>query len=258
MNATLVVDGVTVGYGGTPAVADASLTVAPGGFLALVGPNGSGKSTLLKTLFRALRPERGHLVLGEDDLWTIPHRENARAVGVLAQHASDGFDFTAHEAVMLGRSPHLGTFGRPGAGDGAVVRRALERTGCTGFAHRPLSQLSGGERQRVLLARALAQEPRVLVLDEPTNHLDPHHQLATLRLARSLGITVLAALHSLDLAAQYADRIAVLSAGRVVAAGAPLDVLTREVLVTHFRVDGSVITDPVTGQPRVLLRELDA
>ncbi|ANY06954.1 ABC transporter ATP-binding protein [Pseudonocardia sp. HH130630-07] len=257
MNATLTLDGVTVGHGGPPVVHDVDLTVPDGAFLALVGPNGSGKSTLLRTLFRALRPQRGHLVLGADDLWAVPHRDNARAVGVLAQHTDGGFGFTVHESVMLGRAPHLGTFGRPGPADAAVVAAALERTGCTGFAARPLSELSGGERQRVLLARALAQQPRVLVLDEPTNHLDPQHQLGVLRLARELGTTVVAALHSLDLAARYADLAAVLSGGRVVAVGPPAEVFTRTLLAEHFRVDGRVVPDPVDGRPRVLLRELD-
>lgn len=258
MSSRLVIDGVSVGHGGDPVVHDATLTVPDGAVLALVGPNGSGKSTLLKSLYRVLKPLRGQLLLGDDDLAAMPHRDNARAVGVLSQDDPGGFDFTAWEAVMLGRSPHLGTFGRPGPGDAAVVADALERTGCTAFSARPLSALSGGERQRVLLARALAQQPRVLVLDEPTNHLDPRHQLGVLRLARDLGITVVAALHSLDLAAQYADLVAVLSAGRIAALGTPTEVLTPRLLAAHFRVDGSIVADPVTGAPRVLLRELDA
>ncbi|MEV1294306.1 ABC transporter ATP-binding protein [Pseudonocardia sp. NPDC049635] len=258
MNAQLVVDGVSVGHGGDPVVHDATLTVPDGAVLALVGPNGSGKSTLLKTLYRVLKPLRGDLLLGADDLLAMPHRDNARAVGVLTQDDAGGYDFTAWEAVMLGRSPHLGTLGRPGPADTAVVTDALDRTGCTAFADRPLSQLSGGERQRVLLARALAQQPRVLVLDEPTNHLDPRHQLGILRLARNLRVTVVAALHSLDLAAQYADLVAVLSAGRIVAVGPPAEVFTPHLLEAHFRVDGSIVADPVTGTPRVLLRELDA
>lgn len=157
MSSRLVIDGVSVGHGGDPVVHDATLTVPDGAVLALVGPNGSGKSTLLKSLYRVLKPLRGHLLLGDDDLAAMPHRDNARAVGVLAQDDPGGFDFTVWEAVMLGRSPHLGTFGRPGPGDAAVVADALERTGCTAFSARPLSELSGGERQRVLLARALAQ-----------------------------------------------------------------------------------------------------
>ena len=253
----LVLDGVTVGYGGDPAVRGATLAVADGEFVALVGANGSGKSTLLKTLYRALRPWSGTVALGEDDLWRIPHRSVARAVGVLGQDADGGFDFTARETVALGRSPHLGPFDRPGRDDADIVDDALARTGCAHLADRPLSTMSGGERQRVLIARALAQQPRVMVLDEPTNHLDPQHQIAALRLVASLDVTVLAALHSLDLAAQYADTAIVLSGGRIVAAGAPAEVFVPAVLRAHFGVDGELQTDRVTGRPRLLLRELD-
>lgn len=256
MTGRLVVDGVSVGYGGEPVLRDVDLTVPDGAFVALVGANGSGKSTLLKTLYRALRPHRGRLVLGEEDLWRLPHGEVARRIGVLAQHTRDGFDFTVREAVLLGRSSYLGTFGRAGRRDHAVVAEALERTGCAALRDRALSTLSGGELQRVLLARALAQQPRVLVLDEPTNHLDPQHQIGVLALVRSLEVTVLAALHSLDLAAQYADLVVVLDAGRVVRVGPPADVLDSDVLTRHFHVDGTVIDDPVTGRPRVLLRRL--
>jgi iron complex transport system ATP-binding protein len=252
----LVLDGVTAGYGGDPAVRDAALVVADGEFVALVGPNGSGKSTLLKTLYRALRPAGGSVVLGEDDLWRVPHRHVARTVGVLGQDPGGGFDFTARESVALGRDPHRGPFDRPGREDARIVADALDRAGCAHLADRALSTLSGGERQRVLIARALAQQPRVLVLDEPTNHLDPEHQIGVLRLAASLGVTVLAALHSLDLAAQYADTVVVLHGSRIVARGAPADVLVPDVLRTWFRVDGHVLTDPVTGRHRVLLRDL--
>lgn len=248
---------MTVGYGGPPAVRQATLAVAAGEFVAIVGPNGSGKSTLLKAVYRALRPEGGRIVLGEDDLWRVPHRTVARAVGVLGQDADGGFDFTSRESVALGRYPHLGTFDRPGPRDAAIVTESMMRADCVQLADRPLSTLSGGERQRVLLARALAQQPRVLILDEPTNHLDPEHQLAAMRLASSLGVTVLAALHSLDLAAQYATAVVVLSGGKVVRAGPPSEVFDRETLRAVFRVDGSLLVDPVSRRHRVLLRELD-
>jgi iron complex transport system ATP-binding protein len=254
---SVTVDGVTVGYGnGSAALEGASLTVADRQFLAVVGANGSGKSTLLKTLYRVLRPRGGTVRLGDDDVWRSPRSTVARTVGVMAQDAGAGFDLTVREAVTLGRTPHLGFTGRPGPDDRAVVDDALDRVGCAGFADRPVSTLSGGERQRVVLARALAQQPRVLVLDEPTNHLDPEHQLATLRLVRSLGVTVLAALHSLDLAAQYADQVVVLDRGRVVRAGPPREVFDPPTLRAHFRVGGSVVDDPVTRRPRLLLHEL--
>ncbi|WP_236791902.1 ABC transporter ATP-binding protein [Amycolatopsis sp. GM8] len=252
----LVFDGVSAGYTDVPAVHDVTLTIAPGEFVAVVGPNGSGKSTLLKTVYRALRPRAGAVLLGDDDVWSARHRDVARRVGVLGQDQAGGYDFTAREAVRLGRYPHLDAFDRLTAGDEAIVADALKRTGATGFADRPLSTLSGGERQRVLLARALAQQPEVLVLDEPTNHLDPAHQISALALVASLGITVVAALHTLDLAARHATTIVALKAGTIAAAGAPGEVLVPEVFRDVFDVDGSVIPDPVDGRPRVLLREL--
>ncbi|MEU5091259.1 ABC transporter ATP-binding protein [Streptomyces sp. NPDC021356] len=252
----LVFDGVTAGYTEVPAVHDVTLTIAAGEFVAVIGPNGSGKSTLLKTVYRALRPRAGTVLLGDEDVWTARHRDVARRVGVLGQDQAGGYDFTVREAVRLGRYPHLGAFDRLSAADEAVVADAMERTGAAAFADRPLSTLSGGERQRVLLARALAQEPGLLVLDEPTNHLDPAHQISALSLVASLGITVVAALHTLDHAARHATTIVALNRGTIAAAGAPAEVLTPAVFRDVFEVDGSVVPDPVDGRPRVLLREL--
>ncbi|MFE0110958.1 ABC transporter ATP-binding protein [Amycolatopsis sp. NPDC059019] len=252
----LVFDGVTAGYTETPAVRDVDVTIASGSFVALVGPNGSGKSTLLKTVYRALRPSAGRVVLADDDLWRLPHRDVARTVGVLGQDSPGGHDFTVRESVALGRYPHHGTFARLTASDDEIVHECLDRCGCLELAGRPLSTLSGGERQRVLLARALAQQPRLLILDEPTNHLDPAHQISALELATSLGVTVLAALHSLDLAAQYADTVLVLRSGRVHRVGAPREVFKPGLLREVFTVDGSLVDDPITGAPRVLLRPL--
>ncbi|CAJ64278.1 ferric enterobactin transport protein (ABC superfamily, atp_bind) [Frankia alni ACN14a] len=250
----LSIAGVTAGWTSVPAVNGIDLTVEAGAFVALVGPNGSGKSTMLKTVYRALRPRAGSILLGPDDLWRAPARQVARAVGVLAQDQHGGFDFTARESVGLGRTPYLGMFDRLQESDWTVVDQALDRTGCGPFADRRLSTLSGGERQRVLLARALAQQPRLLVLDEPTNHLDPFHQLDVLELVRSLNLTVLAALHSLDLAAAYADTLVALRAGRVVAAGPPAVVLGAEVLRDVFDIDGFLLADPFTGRPRLIGR----
>ncbi|PRX98056.1 iron complex transport system ATP-binding protein [Allonocardiopsis opalescens] len=246
--------GLTAGWTSVPAVSGIDLDIAEGRLTALVGPNGSGKSTLLKTVYRALRPASGLLLLGEDDLWRLPRREVARTVGVLGQDQHGGFDFTAREAVALGRAPHLGPFGRLGPGDAATVAECLAATGCAELAERPVSTLSGGERQRVLLARALAQRPRLLVLDEPTNHLDPRHQFEVLELVRGKGITVIAALHSLDLAAYYADRVVVLHEGTVAAAGPPRELLTPELLRRVFGIEASLLTDPVDGRPRLLIR----
>jgi iron complex transport system ATP-binding protein len=249
-------DDLTLGYGATPVVHGVDLTIETGRFVALVGANGSGKSTLLKSCYRALRPVSGRILLDGRDLWRMPHAEVARTVGVLGQDNDGGFDFTARESVMLGRYPHLGMFDRPRARDAEIVDEALRLAECEHLADRVMSALSGGERQRVLFARALAQQPSMLVLDEPTNHLDPEHQITVLRMAAAQGVTVLAALHSLDLAAQYSDLVVVLDRGLVVASGPPSVVFTPDTLRDHFRVDGTVLADPVTGRPRLLLRGL--
>lgn len=246
---------VAAGYSWPPAIADVDLTVDPGEFVAVVGPNGSGKSTLLKTLYRALRPHSGHVFVDGADAWNhLRHRHIARTVGVLGQDQHGGYDFTVREAVSLGRSPHLGPFGRLGPSDQYIVDTCLRQCDCHDLADRLVSTLSGGERQRVLFARALAPQPQFLVLDEPTNHLDPQHQIGVLELSASLRVGVIAALHSLDLAAQYATRVIVLHNRGVYAAGTPEQVFVPDVLRNVFRVDGSLITDEITGKPRLLLR----
>jgi iron complex transport system ATP-binding protein len=248
----LDVAGVSVALAGRPILDQVSLTVHPGQFTALVGPNGSGKSTLLRTVYRTRRPDTGTVLLDGRDLWAMPSAEAARHTGVLMQEQHSGFEFTVAETVALGRTPHLGLFDRFTRADHVAVADAMTRTGLTAYADRQVGELSGGERQRVLLARALAQQPRLLVLDEPTNHLDIRHQLDILELVRDLGVTVLAALHSLDLAAAYADDVAVLQDGRLVAHGAPEDVLTPDTIRAVFDVDATVHQD--VGPVRFALR----
>lgn len=249
------IDKVAAGYSRTPAIVDVELTINPGEFVAIVGPNGSGKSTLLKTLYRALRPRSGRVVLDGADAWNeLRHRHIARTVGVLGQDQHGGYDFTVREAVSLGRSPHLGPFGRISSSDQEIVETCLRRCDCYELRDRHVSTLSGGERQRVLFARTLAQQPRFLVLDEPTNHLDPRHQIDVLELSASLSIGVIAALHSLDLAAQYATKVIVLYGGAIYTIGTPEQVFVPEVLGGVFCVDGSLITDEITSKPRLLLR----
>lgn len=251
----LAISKVTAGYSGSPAVVDVDLTVESGEFVAVVGPNGSGKSTLLKTLYRALQPRSGQVLLDGADVWNeLRHRHIARTVGVLGQEQQGGYDFTVREAVSLGRSAHLGPFGRLSSRDKEIVDNCLARCDCQDLADRPVSTLSGGERQRVLFARALAPQPQFLVLDEPTNHLDPQHQIDLLELSAALNIGVIAALHSLDLAAQYATKVVVLYDRRVYTVGTPEKVFVPDVLRTVFRVDGSLLHDEITGKPRLLLR----
>ncbi|GAA3013168.1 ABC transporter ATP-binding protein [Streptosporangium longisporum] len=243
--------GLSIPVGGVSGV---DLHVEPGELVGLIGPNGSGKSTLLRSVYRALRPGDGTVRVGGDDVWrTLSARRSARRVAVVAQHSAEGFDLTVAEIVATGRTPHRAA----PAADREIVARALERVGLTGTAHRLYATLSGGERQRTLLARALAQQGGVLILDEPTNHLDIAAQLDLLELVRSLGVTTLAALHELNLAAAYCDRVYVLAAGRVVACGPPARVLTPSLLGEVFGVRAHLGVNPLTGRPALTFAPLD-
>ncbi|GAA1336279.1 ABC transporter ATP-binding protein [Saccharothrix algeriensis] len=218
----------------------------------IVGPNGSGKSTTLRCVYRALRPAGGVVRVDGRDLHDLPVRDTARRLAALTQDSHVEFDFTVAEVVAMGRLPHQGAFERETAEDRQVCADALSRMDAAHLAGRSFLSLSGGERQRVLIARALAQQPGVLVLDEPTNHLDISHQLAVLALTRRLGVTVLAVLHDLNLAAAYCDHLHVLDRGRVVAGGKPAEVLTPEVLWEVFRVRAHVVPHPTSGVPQLL------
>ncbi|SEG47759.1 iron complex transport system ATP-binding protein [Thermomonospora echinospora] len=239
-----------------PILTDVHLSAAPGDFVALIGPNGSGKSTLLRTVYRALRPTGGVVRLDGADLWGMPARRAARHRAVLTQHSDADVDFSVTELVTTGRIPHKRLLERENETDRAIVEHCLDRVGMRWAADRLVSTLSGGERQRVLLARALAQQAPLLVLDEPTNHLDVRAQLDLLDLVRSLGLTVLAALHDLDHAAAYADHVVVLSKGRVVGHGPPLDVLTPAFIEEVFGVRAHVDVHPLTGRPHIALASL--
>ncbi|CAN5121017.1 ABC transporter ATP-binding protein [soil metagenome] len=227
-------------------------TVPAGSLSALVGPNGAGKSTLLRALAAVHRPDGGSVLFGGTDLLEAPRRERARIVALVEQDTATETAMSVASVVGLGRLPHQSLWRDETADSAAIVSRALEITGAASFAEREFASLSGGERQRVMLARALAQQPSLLLLDEPTNHLDIVAQLATLGLLRRLtgdGITVLAALHDLGLAATYADHVIVLRAGRVVAAGPTADTLTPELVRDVYGVTASVLVDPATWRP---------
>lgn len=243
--------GVGVRIDTTPIVSDVDLRVEPGELVALVGPNGSGKSTLLRTVYRALRPTTGVVLLGGDDTWRLNGRQAARRRAVVTQHQSISAEFTAAEVAAMGRDPHHGPWSRAGAADRRIVTEAMQRVGIAWAAGRRFGTLSGGERQRVLLARALAQQAPLVVLDEPTNHLDVHAQLDLLDVVRGLGVSVLAALHDLDQAAANADRIVVLQRGRVAAAGPTLDVLRPDLIEEVFGVRAHIGPHPLDGRPHV-------
>ncbi|MEU4985374.1 ABC transporter ATP-binding protein [Streptomyces sp. NPDC021969] len=252
------VEGLTVEMSGARVLDEVSLRADSGRFVGLVGPNGSGKSTLLRCVYRALRPTAGVVRLGGDDLPSLSPRESARRLAALPQEAAAEFDFTVAEVVAMGRLPHQGAAARTSDEDRHVCAAALDGVGAGHLTDRGFLTLSGGERQRVLIARALAQQPRILVLDEPTNHLDIAQQLEVLSLVRASGPTVLAALHDLNLAALHCDRLHVVDGGRIVASGAPHDVLTAELLADVFGVRAHRVAHPETGALQLLFDRLPA
>jgi iron complex transport system ATP-binding protein len=223
--------------GGRKLIDGISFSVDAGERLAIVGPNGAGKSTLLRLLYRAHRPKRGAVSLGGEDIWSIKPNAFARQVAVVLQESVTSFPFSVRDIVMMGRIPWRRGLGQWTDEDRAVTRHALEHLDLTGLGQRQFPSLSGGEKQRVLIARALAQKPRLLILDEPSNHLDIRHQLEILGLLGGLGITVIATLHDINLASAFATRAGVMKAGRMIAFGRPEQVFTRETIADAFAVD---------------------
>ena len=254
----LSLDRVAFGRGDRLIIDGVDATVPRGSFAALVGPNGAGKSTLLHLIAAIERSSAGRIGFDGSSLAGMRRRERARTVAVAEQQSDTELDLSVFDVVMLGRTPHLGPLAGATDRDAAIVRRCLEDVGASEFVARRFHSLSGGERQRVTLARALAQEPSLLLADEPTNHLDIRSQLAALSLLGELargGLTVLAALHDLGHAAAHADHVIVLTGGRVVAVGAPSAVLTPELILAVYGVRAEVLTHPLTGRPLLAFAE---
>ena len=229
--------------GGVSIVRDISLEIASGEFIGIIGPNGSGKSTLLSMLAGLKRPAAGSVSIDDVALASLGRRMLAQKLAFVEQQAETTERMTARQVVELGRTPYLGPLSPWSANDDGAVRAALENVDMADKAERYWHSLSGGERQRLHIARALAQEPRLLLLDEPTNHLDIGHQIGLLDLVRRQGLTVIAALHDLNHAAMFCDRIAVLDGGRLVTIGTPSEVLNSGCIRTVFGVDASITTD---------------
>ncbi len=237
------------------ALEDVSLTIGRGEIFGLIGPNSAGKTTLLRLLTRVLEPARGDIALDGRPLAALRRSELARLVAVVPQEAPRPFPFTVEQLVLMGRYPHTPDRFFETEADLAAAREAMAATGVLELARLPLERLSGGERQRAMLARAVAQRPRLLVLDEPTSHLDLRYQAETAallaRLNREGGVTVLVVTHDLRFAAELCDRLALLADGRVARAGSPRDVLDARLLETVFGCAVVVDTSPTTGRPLV-------
>jgi len=245
----LEVRDLSFSFGDTKVLKDITFEVREGESIGLMGPNGSGKTTLLRCLTRYLPAEAEVLLVDMKPLHTMTDREIARMFAVVPQGTTTDFPFTAYDVVMMGRIPHMsGRMGGESRKDEDMVRSAFERTGSWHLAARHFSELSGGERQRVIIARALAQEPKALLLDEPTVYLDISGQFEMMDLIKRLnkeeGITIIAVLHDINLAARYSDRIALLSDGRLEAFGPPEEVLTQETIQSVYGIDVAVRRDP--------------
>ena len=209
----------------------------------IIGPNGSGKSTLLKCIYRVLKPNDGAILLDNVDIKDMSVKESSKRLAVLSQHNNYNFDFTVKDIVLMGRSPHKRFMERDNKEDYDIVNDALKKVDMFELKDRSFQSLSGGEQQRVILARALAQQPKCLILDEPTNHLDIKYQLQLMRIVKGLGIEVIAAIHDLNIAAMYCDKIYVLKDGEIIKNGKPKDVLTQELIKDVYEVDSEVIVN---------------
>ncbi len=214
-----------------------SFSLAAGRVLGVVGPNGAGKSSLLRLLYRFQQPTTGQVLVGGQDVWAMPARVAAQKIAAVLQEQASAFGLSVSEIVHLGRTPHRSGFARSGAQDAQIVERVLHQLDLNSLAHRDFGTLSGGERQRVMVARALAQDPEVLILDEPTNHLDVRHQLEIVSLIRNLGLTIVVSLHDLNMAAGVCDDVLVLKHGRVQGFGPPERLLTDALVSDTFHVE---------------------
>ncbi len=251
----LRLDDVTVGYrAGEPVLRHVTLSIADGAFAALIGPNGSGKSTLLRVASGVLQPWSGTVSLDGENLRTCSRRDLARKIAVVPQAAVSDFDFSVEETVAMGRHPHLKRFQGMTDEDREAISQALELTSTAGLARRSIRELSGGERQRVIIARALAQQPRLLLLDEPTNHLDINHQLEILDLLSELhdqtGLTLVCVTHDLNAAAEFGEHLVLMESGQPLAVGGADEVITEEMVHKAYGVD--VWIEEIGGYARII------
>jgi len=255
-NVSIKIQGVAFDYEGVDALSSVTFDIERGRFTGIIGPNGSGKTTLLKCIAGVLAPEKGSVLIEGVDVKGMQRREIARTVGVVPQSAPMDFSFTVRDVVMMGRTPHIDRFSTESKEDAAIAEQAMADTGVANLAERTFDGLSGGEMQRVVIARALAQRPRILLLDEPTLHLDISAQYQILELVRRLnkgrGITVVAVLHDLNLASQYSDGIVLMSGGRVAAIGRTEDVLTPANVRESYGIEVLIERHPITGKLQVV------
>lgn len=247
-------ENIRLSYGAKNILKGVSLFGNHGQFVGIIGPNGSGKSTLLKCIYRILRPDAGQIYFDNTAISELSIRESAKRAAVVAQHNYYNFEFSVMEVVLMGRAPHKKPLERDHAKDYEIAADALKKVGMYGMRSRKFSTLSGGEQQRVILARALAQQTSCLILDEPTNHLDITHQIQLLKLVKELNVTVIAAIHDLNIAAMFCDILYVMMEGNIVGSGTPEEILTTEFIRKIYHVETELIRDS-SGQMHILFKD---
>lgn len=228
-----------------------SCSFPKGQVIGVIGPNGSGKSSLLRCIYRVTKPCSGGVVFQGNNIWKIPAKQYARSMAVVLQEAPHNFSMSVTQVIAMGLTPHKGLFSFDNADDQIILAEAIERVGLCEHADQPFDSLSGGEKQRALIARAIVQQPQVLVMDEPTNHLDIKYQIQILELVRSLGITVIVSIHDLNLASAMCDRLMVLNQGALVYQGTPEEVITSKRLSDVFGICCTVQPHPQTHKPNI-------
>ncbi len=252
----LRIENLSVNYGSRRVLQEVSLSVQSGEIVALIGPNGAGKSTLIRAASGVIPVESGRIYTNGDDFHALAPMQRAKYLAVVPQAVALPPAFTVWETVLMGRTPYLGFLGQPSSADEEIARKALKRVNALGLAERRVGELSGGEQQRVLLARALCQSTPIMLLDEPTAHLDLQYQVSLLDLIGNLAhhdkLAVLIALHDLNLAARYADRVALMVAGKIKASGTPREVLTPELISEAYSLPVQVVKHPFMDVPLVL------
>jgi len=252
----LRIENLSVNYGSRRVLQDVSLSVQSGEIVALIGPNGAGKSTLIRAASGVIPIQSGQVHTNGDDFHALAPMQRAKYLAVVPQAVSLPPAFTVWETVLMGRTPYLGFLGQPSPADEEIARKALKRVNALDLADRRVGELSGGEQQRVLLARALCQSTPIMLLDEPTAHLDLQYQVSLLELVAKLAhhdqLAVLIALHDLNLAARYADRVALLVGGKIKASGTPREVLTPELISEAYCLPVQVVKHPFMDVPLVL------
>ena len=240
-------ENIKVKISSTDILKDINIDVDNKEFVGIIGPNGSGKSTLLKCIYRTLKPSSGIIKLDDIDLSKLSIKETSKKLAVLSQHNNYNFDFSVKDILLMGRSPNKKFLDRDTKEDYDIIYDSLNKVGMLDFIDRSFLTLSGGEQQRIILARALAQQTDCLILDEPTNHLDIKYQLQLMSIVKNLNVEVIAAIHDLNIAAMYCDKIYVLKEGNIVAYGTPKEVLTSKLIKDVYGVDSIVINNPATN-----------